>query len=129
MKTAIIFDSYGYEEIKFFVVEGKYSHLNDIYIESGEPEKQKELKELLYDSQGKFKMKPVSRFEFQKYIFKEDAEFYWTRSRILEKLNSLPSGTLPQGVSPHLGPDVADRDRQSKPSGRHKRRSNCVVEC
>ncbi|MGZ0655828.1 efflux RND transporter permease subunit [Coraliomargarita sp. W4R72] len=39
-------------------------------------------------------------------IFKEDAEFYWTRSRILEKLNSLPSGTLPQGVAPQLGPDA-----------------------
>ncbi len=39
-------------------------------------------------------------------IFKEHAEFYWTRSRILEKLNSLPSGTLPQGVSPQLGPDA-----------------------
>ena len=39
-------------------------------------------------------------------IFKEDAEFYWTRSRILEKLNSLPSGTLPQGISPQLGPDA-----------------------
>jgi copper/silver efflux system protein len=39
-------------------------------------------------------------------IFKEDAEFYWTRSRILEKLNSLPSGTLPQGAVPQLGPDA-----------------------
>ncbi|MDG2255583.1 MAG: efflux RND transporter permease subunit [Opitutaceae bacterium] len=39
-------------------------------------------------------------------IFKEDVEFYWTRSRILEKLNSLPSATLPQGVSPQLGPDA-----------------------
>jgi len=39
-------------------------------------------------------------------IFKEDAEFYWTRSRILEKLNSLPSGTLPQGVSPQLRRDA-----------------------
>lgn len=39
-------------------------------------------------------------------IFKEDVEFYWTRSRILEKLNSLPSGTLPQGVTPQLGPDA-----------------------
>ena len=39
-------------------------------------------------------------------IFKEDVEFYWTRSRIIEKLNSLPSGTLPQGVSPQLGPDA-----------------------
>ena len=39
-------------------------------------------------------------------IFKDDAEFYWTRSRILEKLNSLSSGTLPEGVSPQLGPDA-----------------------
>jgi Cu(I)/Ag(I) efflux system membrane protein CusA/SilA len=39
-------------------------------------------------------------------IFKDDIEFYWSRSRILEKLNSLPSGTLPSGVSPTLGPDA-----------------------
>ncbi len=39
-------------------------------------------------------------------IFKDNIEFYWSRSRILEKLNSLPSGTLPQGVQPTLGPDA-----------------------
>jgi Cu(I)/Ag(I) efflux system membrane protein CusA/SilA len=39
-------------------------------------------------------------------IFKEEVEFYWSRSRILEKLSSLPSGTLPDGVSPQLGPDA-----------------------
>ncbi|MEZ5278680.1 MAG: efflux RND transporter permease subunit [Opitutaceae bacterium] len=39
-------------------------------------------------------------------IFKEDSEFYWTRSRILEKLNSLPGETLPEGVQPRLGPDA-----------------------
>jgi Cu(I)/Ag(I) efflux system membrane protein CusA/SilA len=39
-------------------------------------------------------------------IFKEEAEFYWTRSRILEKLNSLPTGTLPEGAVPQLGPDA-----------------------
>ena len=39
-------------------------------------------------------------------IFKDNIEFYWSRSRILEKLNSLPSGTLPQGVQPSLGPDA-----------------------
>ncbi len=39
-------------------------------------------------------------------IFEEDVEFYWSRSRILEKLNSLPSGTLPSGVTPTLGPDA-----------------------
>ncbi len=39
-------------------------------------------------------------------IFKEDVEFYWSRSRILEKLNSLPTGLLPEGVKPALGPDA-----------------------
>lgn len=39
-------------------------------------------------------------------IFEDDIEFYWSRSRILEKLNSLPQGTLPAGVQPSLGPDA-----------------------
>jgi len=39
-------------------------------------------------------------------IFKENVDFYWSRSRILEKLNALPSGTLPEGVKPALGPDA-----------------------
>ncbi|MGB0951749.1 MAG: efflux RND transporter permease subunit [Planctomycetota bacterium] len=38
-------------------------------------------------------------------IFNEDIDFYWARSRILEKLNSLPAGTLPGDVQPALGPD------------------------
>ena len=61
-------------------------------------------------------------------IFGENIEFYWSRSRILEKLNSLPSGTLPQGVTPSLGPDATalgqvywytleGRDKNGKPSG------------
>jgi copper/silver efflux system protein len=39
-------------------------------------------------------------------IFEDNVEFYWSRSRILEKLNSLPGGTLPDGVQPTLGPDA-----------------------
>ena len=39
-------------------------------------------------------------------IFDEDVEFYWSRSRILEKLNALPSGILPENVQPALGPDA-----------------------
>lgn len=39
-------------------------------------------------------------------IFDEDVEFYWSRSRILEKLNSLPTNLLPDGVQPTLGPDA-----------------------
>src|SRR5690625_3468296 len=38
-------------------------------------------------------------------IFEEDVEFYWSRSRILEKLNSLPAGLLPEGVNQNLGLD------------------------
>lgn len=61
-------------------------------------------------------------------IFNEDAEYYWTRSRILEKLSSLPSGLLPTGVQPQLGPDATalgqvfwytleGRDRDGRPAG------------
>ncbi len=39
-------------------------------------------------------------------IFEDDVEFYWSRTRILEKLNSLPAGTLPTEVQPALGPDA-----------------------
>ena len=55
-------------------------------------------------------------------------DFYWTRSRILEKLNSLPPGTLPPGVQPMLGPDATalgqifwytleGRDKDGRPAG------------
>ncbi len=61
-------------------------------------------------------------------IFDEDVEFYWSRSRILEKLNSLPAGTLPEGVTPSLGPDATalgqvfwytleGRDAKGEPAG------------
>jgi Cu(I)/Ag(I) efflux system membrane protein CusA/SilA len=61
-------------------------------------------------------------------IFDEDVEFYWSRSRILEKLNSLPSGLLPDGVQPALGPDatalgqvywytIEGRDKDGNPTG------------
>ncbi|MEG1586883.1 MAG: efflux RND transporter permease subunit, partial [Bacteroidales bacterium] len=39
-------------------------------------------------------------------IFEDNIEYYWSRSRILEKLNSLPAGMLPEGVQPALGPDA-----------------------
>ena len=61
-------------------------------------------------------------------IFDEDIEFYWSRTRILEKLNSLQSGTLPSDVSPALGPDATalgqiywytleGRDKDGNPAG------------
>ncbi len=61
-------------------------------------------------------------------IFAADVDFYWSRSRILEKLNSLPAGLLPEGVQPALGPDATalgqvfwytleGRDEQGAPTG------------
>ncbi|MCP4122306.1 MAG: efflux RND transporter permease subunit, partial [Bacteroidetes bacterium] len=61
-------------------------------------------------------------------IFEEDIEFYWSRSRILEKLNSLPANTLPDDVQPTLGPDATalgqifwytleGRDAEGNPTG------------
>lgn len=61
-------------------------------------------------------------------IFSEDVEFYWSRSRILEKLSSLQSGLLPDGVQPSLGPDatalgqvywytIEGRDKNGNPTG------------
>lgn len=38
-------------------------------------------------------------------IFKDDVDFYWSRSRVLEKLSTIGS-TLPNGVQPSLGPDA-----------------------
>jgi Cu(I)/Ag(I) efflux system membrane protein CusA/SilA len=39
-------------------------------------------------------------------IFNDDIDFYFSRSRILEKLNALPANLLPEGVKPALGPDA-----------------------
>ncbi|MCJ7692481.1 MAG: efflux RND transporter permease subunit, partial [Sedimentisphaerales bacterium] len=61
-------------------------------------------------------------------IFEEAIDFYWSRSRVLEKLNSLPGGALPEGVQPVLGPDATalgqvfwytleGRDEQGRPAG------------
>jgi copper/silver efflux system protein len=38
-------------------------------------------------------------------VFQDDAEFYWARSRVLERLNVAQS-QLPAGVTPRLGPDA-----------------------
>ncbi len=61
-------------------------------------------------------------------IFEDDIDFYWSRSRILEKLNALPPGLLPADAQPMLGPDATAlgqvfwytleaRDENGQPSG------------
>lgn len=75
-------------------------------------------------------IRSISMFGFSSIyiIFTEKEDFYWTRSRVLEKLNSLPSGVLPAGVMPMLGPDATalgqvfwytleGRDKQGRPTG------------
>ena len=75
-------------------------------------------------------IRSLSMFGFSSVyvIFDENVEFYWSRSRVLEKLNSLPSGSLPPGVQPALGPDATalgqifwytleGRDPEGRPAG------------
>lgn len=61
-------------------------------------------------------------------LFNEEVEYYWSRSRVLEKLSALPPSLLPDGVLPALGPDatalgqvfwytIEGRDRQGRPTG------------
>ena len=38
-------------------------------------------------------------------IFKDEVDYYWARSRVLERM-SVAAGKLPQGVVPTLGPDA-----------------------
>ena len=70
----------------------------------------------------------ISGFSSIHVIFDDNIEFYWSRSRILEKLSSLPAGLLPEGVQPSLGPDATalgqiywytleGRDKKGNPTG------------
>jgi Cu(I)/Ag(I) efflux system membrane protein CusA/SilA len=49
----------------------------------------------------------ISAFGFSTIyiIFKDEVDFYWSRSRVLEKL-STANGILPDGVVPKMGPDA-----------------------
>ncbi|MEZ4265143.1 MAG: efflux RND transporter permease subunit [Myxococcota bacterium] len=61
-------------------------------------------------------------------MLEDDIDFYWGRSRLLEKLSSLPAELLPAGVKPALGPDATalgqiywytleGRDPEGRPAG------------
>lgn len=75
-------------------------------------------------------VRSVSMFGFSSIyvIFSDDVDFYWARTRILERLSSLPQNTLPSDVTPVLGPDstalgqvfwytLEGRDKKGKPAG------------
>ena len=62
---------------------------------------------LLQGIPGVKNIRGISAFGFSTIyvIFKDDVDFYWSRSRVLEKLSTAGS-ELPSGVVPKMGPDA-----------------------
>ncbi len=63
-KTVMIFDQCGQEPIEFYVLDGDYTHLDGVYINSTatKPKLDRELTKLMYDTEGKRKMKHLLTF-------------------------------------------------------------------
>jgi hypothetical protein len=70
MQTVMIFDQCGQEQVKFAVLEGDYTHLNGIYINSteNEEEKERELMKLLYEKDGTMLVKLLDFFPVEAVI-------------------------------------------------------------
>lgn len=49
--------------------------------------------------------KSMFGFSFVQVTFDDSVDFYWARSRVAEQLTTI-SGSLPEGVTPQLGPDA-----------------------
>jgi copper/silver efflux system protein len=49
--------------------------------------------------------KSMFGFSFVQVTFRDDTEFYWARTRVLERLGGV-APLLPEGVTPALGPDA-----------------------
>jgi len=49
--------------------------------------------------------KSMFGFSFVQVTFADDVDLYWARSRVVEQLTTV-SNTLPEGVTPTLGPDA-----------------------
>ena len=62
----------------------------------------------LLGAPGVRSIRTTSMFGFSSInvVFDDGVDFFWSRSRILEKLASLPAGALPDGVVPNLGPEA-----------------------
>ena len=56
---------------------------------------------------GVKEVRGMSGFGFSQIyvVFEDDIDFYWARSRVLERLASI-QGSLPPGVTPQLGPEA-----------------------
>lgn len=68
MKTIVIWDQVGEDQIRFFVLEGDFSRLNRIYIntyfgrDKTSEEKAEELNEIVYDANGKCRVSLLDSF-------------------------------------------------------------------
>lgn len=75
-------------------------------------------------------VRSLSMFGFSSIyvVFEDGVDFYFSRDRVQERLNSLPTTVLPAGVKPRLGPDATPlgqvfwytlegRDPQGNPAG------------
>lgn len=67
MKTVIIYDQCGQDEIKFYVLDGDYTHLDGIYINNASQSEalQDELTNLFYDPDtGQELLTPENSFPY-----------------------------------------------------------------
>ncbi len=64
MHTIIIYDQFGEDDIQFNVLEGDYSHLDRVFVNSTH-EKADELYELIFDFDGNYKVEKLPKFPLE----------------------------------------------------------------
>ena len=70
MRTIFIYDQCCQDDVKFFILDGDYSHLDGIYInavydndnDNEKEQKQDELNALLFDNEGQLKQSLIDSF-------------------------------------------------------------------
>lgn len=69
MKTAIVYFEVP-EYVRYFVVDGDYSHLHEVYVNSvnSDEKLQQELNDLVYGSDGYVQLKMLTVQEFAQHI-------------------------------------------------------------
>lgn len=64
MKTIVIYDQLLEQPVKFFVLEGDYTHLDNVYINSanGDEALMDEVQNIVYDEDGRCKITMLDAF-------------------------------------------------------------------
>lgn len=71
-RTIMIFDQLD-AELVFFVLEGDYTHLNKVYINSEGTEAEDELSRLMFLDDGGFRFTPCGEFPYSSFVPGETA--------------------------------------------------------